>query len=515
MKKWAKITAGIGGGLTIALVAAGIGGVHYARPMAEVGTGYASQASCAQTYLQARGEGSPDIPEHDLTDLLSVKYHPAEGSTPNTNGNPADRPSAHPTAGSTESTIYTLFNKHAHYVDGVGCVVAKDRPNFTNTPPSDGERARIIEQSGGGIDLKPEPLNGPAQQRLDQAVSGMVDEGARGVVVMKEGHLRAEAYAATFTPDTPQLGWSMTKSLANVLAGRAVAEGKVTSITDANKSAHTLDQLMRMSSGLEWHEHYDTDGDTTEMLYRQADMGAYAAGKEQAHEPGTYREYSTGTTNILCDELQEQTGMGVDMAWELLFKPLGMGSAELAADESGGLVCGSYAYATPRDWAKLGQFVMHGGDLAKAGGVGAEVGAGDNPDTSDASAGDQRAGNGSDAGNKLLPEKWMELSLKEERDLGAADSTEWANYSAYGENPQLDDPSDAGYGASWWLNRDEDGNRKWSDLPEDMYWASGHDGQFLVVIPSEEIVIVRQGFNPGEDIESTGTINLVREVLKG
>lgn len=490
MKKWAKITAGVGGVLTVGLIAGGVYAVEQNRPMAEVGTGYAAQAACAQTYLQDRGKDSPDIPPHGLTKLLGLDYEDGEATT--------------------ESTIYTLFNQKAHYIDGVGCVVGKDRPDYEGAVPSDEERARIIDEAGGGIDLAPQPLDdAQAQGKLQQAVDEAMDKGARGVVVMKDGHLRAEGYGDTFSPDTPQLGWSMTKSLANVLAGRAVAEGSVSSITDATPAGYSLDNLMRMNTGLKWHEFYDTDGDTTQMLYREEDMAAYAAGLPKEHEPGDYREYSTGTTNILCQKLQEKTGMGVDMAWELLFKPLGMKSAELAADQSGTLVCGSYAYATPRDWAKLGQFVMHNGDMAKAGGAGAadEGSAGEG-------AGSASEG-GASGGAKLLPEKWMELSLLEERDLGADKNTEWADYSddQYGKQPELDLPDDAGYGASWWLNRNEDGGKKWADLPEDLYWASGHDGQFMVVVPSEDLVIVRQGFDPGKSIESTGTVELVRAAL--
>ena len=64
------------------------------------------------------------------------------------------------------------------------------------------------------------------------------------------------------------------------------------------------------------------------MLFDEPDMAAFAASRPLVHEPGTYRQYSSGTTNLICDLLHERTGLG-QLADELLFRPLGMRSAVL------------------------------------------------------------------------------------------------------------------------------------------------------------------------------------------
>jgi CubicO group peptidase (beta-lactamase class C family) len=61
---------------------------------------------------------------------------------------------------------------------------------------------------------------------------------------------------------------------------------------------------------------------------------------------------------------------------------------------------------------------------------------------------------------------------------------------------QSDDP---GYAAGWRANTLPDGSLLEADLPKDAYWAAGHDGQRVVVVPSADLVVVRLGFSPGVD----------------
>ena len=99
------------------------------------------------------------------------------------------------------------------------------------------------------------------------------------------------------------------------------------------------------------------------MLFSEPDMAAFAAAQPPAHEPGTVRQYSSGTTNILCDLLHDRTGLGPDIADRLLFRPIGMRSAVLEAAASGGSVCSASLWATPRDWARFGQFTLDDGEV--------------------------------------------------------------------------------------------------------------------------------------------------------
>ena len=78
------------------------------------------------------------------------------------------------------------------------------------------------------------------------------------------------------------------------------------------------------------------------MLYLEHDMGGYAAAQELAHDPGTYRQYSSGSTTLLCSVLAARTGLGANLPRDLLFGPLGLSSAVLEPDAAGTPVCSSW-----------------------------------------------------------------------------------------------------------------------------------------------------------------------------
>lgn len=455
MRKWVKNTLAAVGITGIFTVATGVGLGIAAAPAAEVGTGYYAQAACATRYVLGKYNWDPDIPDHPVAGMITPARNIMEHST--------------------SASILGLYTKRAYDVDNSGCVIADEPPDYSTSVPDIGTRAEAIKNIGGGVPQPTVEPDDPARKKeLDEAVDKALDaEGARAVVIMKQGAVVAEGYADNFDAFTPQLGWSMSKSLANLIAGRLAQQDKTFSINDSHlrpewddaddeRADITIDQLMRMTSGLEWNENYDTGGDTPQMLYRESDMAAYAADKPAKHDPGTYQQYSTGSTNLLCNALQEKSGMGIDMAWKLLFKPLGMLSAEMAPDASGNLVCGSYTWATPRDWAKMGQFVANGGEIN---------------------------------GEKLLPDGWLK------------------NSTTATKVSERHDPDSPAYGAGWWLNKSADGSLFYKDMPEDMIWADGHDGQYTVIIPSKNVVVVRQGFSPDATLTSSGTFDVVRAAL--
>lgn len=217
----------------------------------------------------------------------------------------------------------------------------------------------------------------------------------------------------------------------------------------------SLDHLLRMTSGLEWDEEYDLGTPVTRMLFDEPDMAAFAAAQPLVHAPGEFRQYSSGTTNIVCDLLHERTGLDAEIAEHLLFGPLGMDSAVLEADASGRSVCSSYLWATPRDFARLGQFVLDDGVVN---------------------------------GERLLPEGWMDYAT---------------TVVPAGGEPEP-------YGAQWWLNEPGDGSgTRMPDLPAGAYWASGHDRQYIVVVPSADLVVVRTGFSPGASMSGLGVDRVV------
>jgi len=227
--------------------------------------------------------------------------------------------------------------------------------------------------------------------------------------------------------------------------------------TDARADI-TVEDLLRMQSGLEWDETYDLGTPITRMLYLEGDMGSYVAGLPAAHEPGTFQQYSSGSTNLLCSILVERTGLGADLPRQKILGPLGLSSAVFEPDAAGTPVCSSYLWATPRDWAAVGQFALQ---------------------------------NGSWNGEQLLPEDWMATSL------------------TVTEVETTDDP---GYGMGWRVNALPDGSLRWPELPDDTFYASGHDGQKVIVVPSQQLVVVRMGFTPEMD-DAPSEVQLVAEAI--
>jgi CubicO group peptidase (beta-lactamase class C family) len=211
------------------------------------------------------------------------------------------------------------------------------------------------------------------------------------------------------------------------------------------RSRITLDQLLKMSSGLEFDEDYSEFGDATEMLYRSYDFAAYAAGKPLAAEPGELWNYSSGTANILARIVRQAAGSLYENYYGFLrhdfFDRIGMSSAVIEPDPSGTFVGSSYAFATPRDWARFGLLYLQEGVWN---------------------------------GQRILPPGWV----------------------AYTTAPAPAAPRGQ-YGALFWLNAgsaSDPTDREWPEVPPDAFYASGHHSQSVVVIPSRKLVLVRFGF---------------------
>ena len=117
-----------------------------------------------------------------------------------------------------------------------------------------------------------------------------------------------------------------------------------------------------MTSGLTWDETYALGTPITQMLYAEPDMAGYAASQPLAHQPGSYQQYSSGSTNILCGVLTDLADTpDADLPRQELFAPLGLTSAIWEPDATGTPVCSSYLWATPRDWATIGEFALKDG----------------------------------------------------------------------------------------------------------------------------------------------------------
>lgn len=428
--------------LVVIAAAVVVAGLLY-RPMLRTGTGYAAHNACALHFLADRDDPETDLPPNPLVPYL--------------------RTSINDEAGTVSTSVLGVAFAQTAYVSEYGCALGNwAAGSQQNSPPP-----QLTEGGPQGISLPiAEDTSPGVEAALDEAAA---QKGTRSVVVVHNGQIIGERYGDGFTPDTRQLGWSMGKSVASTLVGRAQVEYPEADLDPARtglrpewtdeRAQISLDNLMRMTSGLEWDEEYDLGTPITSMLFDEPDMAAFAASQPLAHEPGEFRQYSSGTTNIICDLLQQQTGLGPEMADELLFSPLGMRSAVMEADASGHAVCSSYLWATPRDYARFGQFALNDGRVN---------------------------------GEALLPENWMEYST---------------TVVPAGGEPEP-------YGAQWWVNVAGDGTTPRMAMPDDAFWASGHDGQYIVVVPSADLVVVRTGFNPGGTMASLGVDRIVDDLTQ-
>jgi CubicO group peptidase (beta-lactamase class C family) len=273
----------------------------------------------------------------------------------------------------------------------------------------------------------------------------------RALVVVYQGRIVAERYAPHFDAAMPFLGWSLSKAALNALVGERIADGRLAlgdkallpewQRSDDPRRDITLDQLLRMTSGLAFDETYaDHDSDVIQMLFVHSDMAGFAASKPLLHAPGSVWHYSGGNSLILSRLLRNSFASERDylrFPRERLFEPLGMRSAVLEPDSAGTFVASSLMYASARDWARLALLFLQDGVWQ---------------------------------GRRLLPEGWV----------------------AYTLTPARPAP-DARYGAHMWLKLPQSPKLGEPPMPEESYYMLGYDQQIVAVIPSRDLVIVRLG----------------------
>ena len=346
--------------------------------------------------------------------------------------------------------VATLLGARAHAVHDAqrGCMLHGDGPGAPPRSPGD---APVPADTEPGID------------RLLDAAFAEPGGGVRNtlaVLVALDGELIAERYAAPVSAATRLQGWSMNKSLMATWIALQAQRGAldpsrpvVELIGDPQYAASivprmTLFHLLQMESGLDFLELYGPGSDVTRMLYRSHAMWQLPASQSQAHPPGSHFSYSSGDT-VLASRLWQQSLEQPYPQWiETHFaRPLGIHSLVAEADASGTQVGSSFVYMTARDWMRVGQLWLdawHGRST-------------------------------------LLPQAWMRESLR------ARDS----------------DPRGR-YGRGFWLNT---AGVSFEGLPDSLFFASGHNGQYLVVIPEWELVLLRLGLTQGA---SSGTGDLLR-----
>jgi CubicO group peptidase (beta-lactamase class C family) len=263
------------------------------------------------------------------------------------------------------------------------------------------------------------------------------------------GRLVYERYGPEHGPESTLISWSVAKSFLHALVGMLVRDGKLDPAAPAgvpqwrgpsdSRAGITLDQLLRMSSGLFWREDYvDAQrSDVIEMLFGEGkdDVAGFAAHFPLEHHPDTVWCYSSGTSNLVAAAAGRAIGGGAEgvrgYLRRELFAKLGMREATVRCDAAGTWIGSSFVFATARDFASFGLLYLRDGVWE---------------------------------GERILPEGW-------------ADHARTVTPGSAGE-----------YGAHWWLPA----------MGEGMFSANGYQGQYVFVAPARDVVAVRLGESTAE-----------------
>ncbi len=292
-----------------------------------------------------------------------------------------------------------------------------------------------------------------ATQVLNAAFDGSYGSGTRSTAVLlrtvEDGEISAEqsVYADGFSASTPQRTWSVAKSIAATLVGVAVLAGEnnVSDPVNVNywrsggtgdpRGAITIDHMLRMASG----RYSDTPGNRTDPLYwGGTTINERALSWTAIAKPGTVYRYANNDTLMAIKAVEPYLSYYPPHEF---FEQVGMDHTVAETDWRGGLMLSSQVWATAPDLATLGQLYLNDGMWN---------------------------------GERVLPEGWRD----------------------YVSDPSGPQPSGSwGYGAGWWTFARPEGNA-FEGIPDDAFAARGNRGQYVVVVPSRNVVIVRRGEDP-------------------
>lgn len=453
--------------LTITIAAAGLAlGAARARDVPKVATGFVADILCSETFVSG----------------LDVKRNFAETTDAMPGTSLITWAMDYRVDHARKDVTVTLFGigrSHAVYREGLGCSLDHGVGLAAVEPPAtDRQPVLLPEIAGPGIVAPQSPSLAAALERAFTEPAQPPYRRTRAVVVMKQGRIIAERYADGVGPQTPLLGFSMTKSVISALTGILVRQGKlkldgpapVAAWNDPSDSRHaiTVDQLLRHTAGLALGSSLQASlGSAFEpvnrMKFVESDMAAYAESIRLETAPGTAWNYHDGNMLILSHLIRDAAGGTPEDALRFarreLFAPLGMRHVVLQLDGSGTIEGSSEMLASARDWARFGQLYLNDGVAG---------------------------------GRRILPEGWVSYSA-------TATPNAWV-----------------GIGAGFWTNQGDSFGanfRVTHGWPRDAFFAKGTIGQYTIVIPSEKLVIVRMGRSPNAPPEADGVFDLVRDVV--
>ena len=378
----------------------------------------------------------------------------------------------------------------AAYREGLGCVVMGPHQTFDDIdelpvlrmPPPPGDPSTIPWPDGDLVERTPLPeyLD---QAALDAAGNWTFDRIGHGghegqvtlsFLVIHRGDIIYERYAPGFDMGTRTRTWSTGKSITSTVVGIAVGQGLLqvdsplpfdwlpaSSDAPDPRRAIALRHVLNMSSGL-----YPIDNEYQGVIGSHlayfAGWDAYygARNRGMVHEPGTVWDYENYDTLLLIAAVRAVLGdqqAFLEFPRRRLLDRIGMRNTLLGVDRFGNYVMSSQVYTNARDLGRLGLLYLN---------------------------------RGSWNGEQIIAEEWVDFVRTPSPVTRGSGNT---------------------YGAQWWLV--PDGR---TDLPQDAYSSSGARGQFTVVVPSYDLVIVRRGLGWRRNSPGPGLSNwdVLAEVLK-
>jgi CubicO group peptidase (beta-lactamase class C family) len=438
-------------------------GIYYCWISFPVATGYSSKVLCSALFVSNRDQQTVIAEDLGFTPMQLVNFE-------------VDKVKRSVTA-----SIWGTARRKAIFRPGCGCTIL----NGVSEEELRSQRWATVAAPEKNTDTLVWPLGDrvtaliPSNidstnlvSAVDHVFADTLGEGAnitRALIILYDGKIIAERYGKGISRDTRLTGWSMTKSITGAMVGIVTSEKSINidqraPVNEWNKRtdprrAISIKHLLQQTSGLDFDEVYSKRAHATSMLFLEKDAAAFAASRPLLNSPGTRFSYSSGNTNILSRICRVWLG---DSAYQQypylkLFHRIGMYSALLEPDASGTFVGSSYCYATARDWARFGLLFADTGRFA---------------------------------GEQIIPRDYVLASVQA------------TPVSPRGE-----------YGFQWWLNRGAAGDetqRKYPDLPADMYYADGYEGQNIFIIPSKKLVIVRLGLTRAKH---WGEVELIKEVM--
>lgn len=329
----------------------------------------------------------------------------------------------------------------------IGCINGAENPTTTLSSPPAVFAWVVDEPQNQGFD----------PGRLAEAANWAKENNSDSLLVIRNGYIVLENYWNGIDQNAPLPVWSVTKSVVSTLVGIARYNGYlniddpvakyINELVGTDSESVTIRNILSNDSGRFWN----LVGDLLVAADPTENLTEYAIARGQQYEPGTAWQYNQMAIQCLDRVLSVATGQSTAIfAQEYLFDPLGMTHTTVELDDMGQMIMSWGIQSTARDMARLGYLYLSGGEW-------------DN--------------------EQLLSQEYIKEATSPSNDINPA------------------------YGYLWWLNAVEkwyepvtliyhEGDQAYPDAPLDVYVASGFMGQIIMVSPSDNMVIVRQGHDP-------------------